>query len=478
MRPEIRVDSMRRRFEGKPDDRVGPSREAAAQGSPASPVPLLALCTGFFMVMLDVTIVTVALPPIGRDFHTGADLSGVQWVADGYAVVFAGMLLSAGSIGDRLGSKGVFQAGLAFFTATSVGCGLAPSLPVLVVMRLLQGLGAALVVPTSLALINASYPDRARRARAIGVWGGVSGLAAAAGPVLGGLMVAGLGWRSAFFVNVPIGVLGLLLTARHVTGPRPARTTRLDLSGQLAAVLSLSAAAYGAIEGGRAGWGSPAALAAFAVLPVAVAAFVLIERHAADPMLPPGLFRRPAFCGAVVVGLLLNTGFYGELFVVSFYFQQYRHFGVLAAGLAMLPQTAMVALAAFLGGRTTARIGPRVPMAAGLLVGAAGFTALLVAGRSTAYPLLVLPLALTGFGTAFTMPAAVATAVDAAPAHRAGVAAGVLNAARQVGSAMGVAVLGALVAPGGSFSHGMRLGCVIAASCFLAAAFCAVRTVP
>ena len=451
-----------------------------------SPLPLLALCSGYFMVILDVTVVTVALPPIGRDFHTGGDLSGVQWVADGYTVVFAGVLLSAGSIGDRLGAKAAFQAGLLGFVLTSAGCGLAPSLPFLVAARLLQGLAAALVVPTSLALIHAGYPDRAGRARAIGVWGGIGGVAAASGPVLGGLLVAGLGWRAVFFVNVPVGVLGWALTARHVpaaprparpAGARPAGAARLDLRGQLLAVLSLSAVAYGVIEAGRSGWTAPVPLAAFALAAPAAAAFVRVERRHRDPMLPLGLFRRPAFCGATAVGLLLNTGFYGQLFVVTFYFQQYRHYAVLSAGLAILPQSAMAAVASTLGGRVTARTGPRTPMAVGLLTGAAGFAALLVAGRSTPYPELVLPLAAVGFGMAFAMPATVAAAVEAAPAEHAGIAAGVVNCARQVGSALGVALLGALVAGGSGFPAGMRAGALAGAGCFAAGAVLTLATV-
>lgn len=447
-----------------------------AVGRP-SRLPLLALCSGYFMVILDVTAVTVALPPIGRDFHTGGDLSGVQWVADGYTVVFAGVLLSAGSIGDRLGARATFQAGLVCFVLTSAGCGLAPSLPFLVAARLLQGLAAALVVPTSLALIHAAYPRRADRARAIGVWGGIGGVAAASGPVLGGLLVAGLGWRAVFFVNVPIGVLGWALTSRHVSASRPAGAARLDVRGQLLGVLSLSAVAYGVIEAGRTGWTAPAPLTAFALFALATAAFLRVESRHRDPMLPLGLLRRPAFSGATAVGLLLNTGFYGQLFVVTFYFQQYRHYAVLWAGLAILPQSAMAAVASTLGGRLTARAGPRTPMVLGLLTGAAGFLALLAAGRSTPYPELVLPLAAVGFGMAFAMPATVAAAVEAAPGEHAGVAAGVVNSARQVGSALGVALLGALVAGGSGFPAGMRVGSLIGAGCFAAGAALTLATV-
>jgi MFS transporter, DHA2 family, methylenomycin A resistance protein len=433
-----------------------------------SQLPLLALCMGFFMVMLDATVVAVALPPIGQDFHAGGNLTGVQWVADGYTVCFAGLLLSAGSIGDKLGSRSAFQAGLVLFILTSAGCGLAPSLVVLVVMRLLQGLAAALVVPTSLALIQASYSDKARRARAIGVWGGVGGLAAASGPVLGGLLVAVFGWRAVFYVNLPFGLLGLALTARYVVAPKARGGARLDLPGQFLGIVALGALAFGIIEAGHAGWTDPVALSSLGLCVVCGAAFVLVEGRAADPMLPLGLFSGATFSSATAVGFFLNIGFYGQLFVVSFYFQSYRHYAVLWAGLAILPQTAMAAIASTLGGRMTARTGPRAPMLLGLAVGALGFAGLLVAGRSTPYLALILPLAAIGFGTAFTMPAAVTAVVESAPAERAGVASGVLNASRQMVSAVGVALLGALVTRSSEFQVGMRTGSLISACCFAA----------
>jgi MFS transporter, DHA2 family, methylenomycin A resistance protein len=451
------------------------ARRQAAGG--ASVWPLIALCTGFFMVILDTTIVTVALPPIRHEFHSGG-LSGVQWVVDGYTVAFAGLLLSAGSVGDRLGGRPAFQTGLALFVATSVGCGLAPDLGFLVAMRMLQGVAAALVVPTSLALVHASYPEREQRARAIGVWGGIGGLAAASGPVLGGLLVAALGWRAVFYVNVPFGILGLVLTARHVTAPRPARTGGLDLPGQFLVVTALGAAVYGIIEAGRSGPGGAGVVGAFAVAVVCGGGFVLVEYRSREPMLPPGLFRDAEFSSASLVGFLMNVGFYGQLFVMTFYFQEERHYGVLWAGLALLPQTAIAAPASAWGGRTTARTGPRRPMALGLTVGAAGFVALLAAGPGTPYPVLVLPLAAVGFGTAFTMPAATAAVVESAPAERAGVASGVLNAGRQVGSAVGVALLGALVTGASGFRTGMRTGAVISACCFAVGAAAALSPRP
>ncbi|MCQ4046556.1 MFS transporter [Streptantibioticus rubrisoli] len=451
-------------------------RAAVADPAPsraASRLPLVALCLGFFMVMLDATVVAVALPPIGRDFGSGGDLAGAQWVADGYTIVFAGLLLSAGSVGDRLGSKPVFQAGLGSFVATSVGCGMAPSLWFLVLMRLLQGLAAALVVPTSLALIHASYANKEDRARAIGVWGGIGGIAAASGPVLGGLLVSAFGWRSVFYVNLPFGLLGIALTARYVVAPRQQRVRGMDLPAQILGILALGAITFAIIEGGHRGWYSSMVLAAFALFVICGTAFVLVEQRVPNPMLPLSLFRHVTFSSATAVGLLLNIGFYGQLFVVTFYFQQYRHYAVLWAGLAILPQTAMAGLASALGGRMTARTGPRAPMTLGLLIGAAGFFALLVAGRSTPYWALVLPLGAIGFGTAFTMPAAVASVVESAPPNRSGVASGVLNASRQVGSAVGVALLGALVADAGHFESGMRAGSLISGGCFVVGALIA-----
>ncbi|MFD7169491.1 MFS transporter [Streptomyces violascens] len=451
----------------------GAAGAARARPKVASRLPLIALCLGFFMVMLDATVVTVALPPIGQSFGTGGDLAGAQWVADGYTIVFAGLLLSAGSLGDRLGSKPVFQAGLGLFVATSLGCGLAPTLWFLVLMRLLQGLAAALVVPTSLALIQASYTNKEDRARAIGVWGGIGGIAAASGPVLGGLLVSALGWRSVFYVNLPFGLLGLVLTARHVRAPRPQTARGMDLPAQFLGIVSLAAATYAVIEGGHRGWSAPVVVTSFVLFALCGVAFVLVERRSENAMLPLSLFRHVTFSSATAVGLLLNIGFYGQLFVVTFYFQQYRHYAVLWAGLAILPQTAMAGLASALGGRMTARTGPRTPMTLGLLIGAVGFVALLVAGRSTPYWELVLPLAAIGFGTAFTMPAAVAAVVESAPPNRSGVASGVLNASRQVGSAVGVALLGALVADTAHFESGMRAGSLFSGGCFVVGALIA-----
>ncbi|MGX1854980.1 MFS transporter [Streptomyces sp. NPDC055299] len=438
-------------------------------------LPLVALCLGYFMVILDVTVVTVALPVIGTSLHAG--VTGLQWVVDGYTVVCAGLLLFCGGLGDRLGGKAVFLGGLLVFTLASAGCALAPTVTVLVVARLVQGLGAALMVPASLALLRTAYPERAARARAFGVWGTVAGLAAGAGPVLGGVLVTGLGWRSVFLLNLPVGLAALLLTVRHVPHSPAGRARRgLDLPAQAAAAVALAALATGCIEAGALGWTRPAVLGAFAASVCGALAFLVLERRARAPMLPLALFRVRAFSASAVIGVLLNAGFYGLLFLAPLYFQQVHHYSALRTGCALLPAVGVVALGSALAGRLTARTGPRLPMVAGLVVGAAGLLGWLAAGPDTPWAVLAAPMACVGFGTALTMPASTAAVMEATPGERGGVAAAVFNAARQTGSALGVALFGTLVAAG--LVPGLHLSVLIGAAGFLIAAALAARRIP
>ena len=437
-------------------------------------VPLLVVCLGYFLVILDTTVVNVALPAIGRGLH--ARVGGLQWVVDAYTVVLAGLLLSAGALGDRLGSRRVFVAGLVLFTAASAACGLAPSLALLVGARVLQGAGAALLVPTSLALLHAAHPDRAARARAVGAWGAIAGVAAASGPIVGGAVTSALSWRVAFLVNIPLGVAGLALGGRHLPDPPGTPRRGLDLAGQLAGIAALASLTAALIEGGSRGFTSVGVAAGLLVALIAAAAFVLIERRAESPMLPLGLFRRPDLSAGTAIGLAINLAFYGQLFVASLYFQHLRGYSPLGAGLALLPLAILVSLGSALSGQTTARRGPRVTMLAGLCLGAAGFLGWTVVGAHSAYPLLVPALLAIGFGMSYTMPAATTAVTDSAPPGRVGLAGGALNASRQVGSALGVALLGSLVA-GGGFIAGMHAAGALAAATFLAAAGIALRWV-
>lgn len=426
-------------------------RHVSVSRTGAGWLPLAAICLGYFLVILDVTVVSVALPAIGTALRTG--VTGLQWVVDGYTLTFAGLLLFCGGLGDRIGGKPVFLAGLGVFTLASACCGLAPSAGPLIGARLAQGAGAALMVPSSLALLQHAYPDRRSRGRAFGAWGMVAGTAAAAGPVLGGILVSTVGWRWVFLVNLPFGVLGLVLTGRHVPAPpSPAPGAGLgrgmDLPAQLSAALCLAALTAALIEAGPLGWTSPVVLAGFGVCAAALGAFLPLERRARAPMLPLELFASRRFSASAVIGVLLNLGFYGLLFVLPLYFERARHLGALETGLALLPMAAMPMIASLLGGRVAGRRGCHVPMTAGLAIGGTGLLSWLLAGPATSYPLLIAPMVLSGFGIGFAMPATTMAIMDAAPARRGGVASAVFNAARQTGSAVGVALVGTMAASG------------------------------
>lgn len=421
---------------------------------------VLTVVLGFFVVMLDTTIVNVALPTMADTLDAG--VRELQWVVDAYTLVFAALLLTAGSLCDRLGARRVYATGLALFGLLSVVCALAPSAPVLIGARALQGIGAAAVVPGSLALLGRLFPDPAERTRVTGLWGGAGGVAAACGPVLGGVLISAVGWQAVFWVNVPVIALGLWLVLR--TGPdNPAGDHKTDLPGQTTAITALAVTTFAVIE--RRWW-----LLVPGVL--LLIAFLMAERRSDHAMLPPALFRRAAFTTPVVVGFALNVSFFGQLFVLSLYFQDYLHDNALTAGLALAPQACSAVVASPLGGRTAARIGATPTMLIGLLVGAVGFGSLVILDHGTPYPLVAVLSFTAGFGMAFAMPAATAAAVGAAPDGFSGIAGGVVNAARQTGSIVGVAVLGGMVGSGEGtgFIDGFHLAVALASGVFLVAA--------
>lgn len=428
-------------------------------------LPLIALCFGFFMVIIDATIINVALPVIARDLQGG--IANLQWVVAGYALTFACLLLSAGSLGDQFGAKPTFIFGLALFVATSVGCSLANTFSTLIIFRFFQGVAAAMMVPTSLALINAAYENPQERAKAIGIWAGVGGIAAASGPILGALLATALGWRGIFLINIPVGLIGIWLTKKYVISTHIKKTTpHFDLWGQVLSILSIAALSFGLIKAGSIGWGSAIVIGSLLIFVVLFCIFLLAEHRSASPMFPLNFFAHKTFSAAIAVGMILNISFYGELFLLPLYFQQIRDYSVLATGFALLPMTGVVAIASYLSGKVTSHIGAKLPMQIGLAVGAIGFLSLLILDRDgPSYWILILPLAALGFGIAFTMPAATVAVVHSVPANRAGVASGILNASRQIGSLLGVAIFGALVASG-QFIQGMHYSLMIASLVF------------
>ncbi|SEF32406.1 MFS transporter, DHA2 family, methylenomycin A resistance protein [Amycolatopsis pretoriensis] len=390
---------------------------------------LFTMCAGMFLVQLDVTVVNVALPSIGTDL--GAGLAALQWVVDGYAVVLAALLLTGGALGDVFGHRRVVLAGFALFGAASAACGVAGTAPWLVAARAGQGLGAALLLPGTLAVITNAYPGRAERARALGIWAGVSALALSAGPVLGGAVVAAAGWRPVFWLNVPIVLVAALATRRLV--PRGDRGPgRVDVGGIATAAPALGAGVYAVIGG---------SLVAGLVAVVLLAAFLVVEHRSAHPMLPLDVARRTA--AANFVAAAMNFAGIGAILVLTLYLQGVRHAGPLEAGLEVLPLFLPLSVLAPVAGRLAGRFGPRPPMVAGLALGALGMLNLLRLNGSSGYADLLPTLLGLGVGMGLLTTAVVTAAVAGIPPGRAGVASGINNTARQAGGALGVAVLGA-----------------------------------
>ncbi|MEU5088943.1 MFS transporter [Streptomyces sp. NPDC021356] len=436
---------------------AGSAPEAARGGSPAV---LGAALLGFFLICLDALIVTVALPGIGRSL--GGGVSGLQWVVDGYTLVFAALMLSAGTLSDRIGARRAYGGGLVAFALASATCGLAPSLGVLVAARLVQGGAAAVMMPTSLALVRQGFPDQAKRARAIAVWTVGGAVAVAAGPVLGGALTASLGWRWIFFVNLPADLLALALLARVPASGR--LSSRLDAAGQVTAMVTMGALTYGVIEGGAGGFGRPSVVASLLVAAAAAAAFLAAQAKGAHPMLPLPLFRSRVVAVSLVVGFMLNAAYYGGVFVFSLYLQQERGQTALHAGLLFIPMTALVAVVNLASAKLAELFGPRVPMVAGQLVGTAGLLALLTVGAHTGVWSVAALMVPVGLGGALAVPALTALLLDAVPGDRAGTASAVLNTGRQAGGAIAVAAFGALLSGADTFLTGMRWSMSLAAA--------------
>ncbi|MCP3723143.1 MFS transporter [Paraburkholderia sp. CNPSo 3272] len=420
---------------------------------------LWATSISYVVVILDTSIVNVALERIGASLAGG--VAGLQWVVNAYTLAFASLLLSGGTLGDRLGARQVYMAGLAVFTAASALCGAAPSLALLTLGRVLQGVGAALLVPASMALINGACASARERAAAFGVWAGLGGVAMAAGPLLGGVLIGLVGWRSIFLLNVPVCLAGIVMAARVAPQPRRGASRRLDLAGQAAAIAALALLSAAIIEAPAHGWRAPLVAGGLALACVAAIAFVALEKHRAQPMLPLGFFRDSVFTAAVLVSMISAFTFYGLLFGLSLYLQRERGYAPLHAGLAFLPLTVVVPIGSLLSRRAVAWLGPRALVALACLLAAAGYLGAAACG-TTRYDLLALPLPAIGLAASLVTPAATAALMATVDQGRAGIAAGVLNAARQTGAALGVAVAGAMIAGRASIGAGMRVNLLIA----------------
>lgn len=430
------------------------SRPAEAGDRRGRARTLLATSLGFAVVQLDVTVVNVAVRRIGAAF--GGGVPELQWVIGAYTLMFAALILTGGALGDRFGARRMFSAGFVLFVISSMACGLAPSIAALIAARALQGAGAAVLGSCSLALLTHTYREERERRRAVGLWAAGASVALSGGPVVGGVLIATLGWRSIFFINLPIGLVGLWLTQRYARETVRAKGRSLDLAGQLAAVVALAAFAGATIEAGPHGFTNSWVLAGFGLFIVALAAFVTSQARGPQPMLPLSLFRRRTFAGPALIGLLINVCFYGLIFVFSLMFQVQHGYSALRAGLAFGPMTGAILAANLSAGRVMDWLGTSSTILLGLIAMGVGCAGLIWIGPGTAYTEIVAQQMLLGGGIGLVVPPMTAALLQSVEPSRAGVAAGTLNAMRQTGSLLGIALFGSLIAGRKQFFSGLH----------------------
>ncbi len=420
---------------------------------------LVAMSLGFAVVQLDVSVVNVAIKSIGSGL--GGGVSALQWVVNAYTIGFAAFILTAGALGDRIGARRVFVAGFVLFMVASAVCGLAPDLGVLIGARAIQGIGAAVLVPSSLTLLNHIYTEPAARVRAVGLWLAGASLALSGGPLVGGVLIAAFDWRAIFFINVPVALVGIYLTLRYATETTQSRDRGVDVGGQVLAVVTLTALVAATIEGGSQGFGAPLVLAGFVLAAVAGAIFVTVEARGMRPMLPLGLFENRTFSVASAIGLLINTAFYGLIFVFSLLFQREQGLTPLQTGLALAPIMVGITASNVLAGRVNERFGPRRTVAVAIVVVAVACLALLGVSAGTSYAAMVVQLAALGAASGSIIPVITSELLGSVERSRSGVAAGTLNTLRQTGSAIGVALFGSLLVGRGGFMSGVHTSLAI-----------------
>ena len=430
-------------------------------------VVLLTCCLSVFVAGLDVTIVNVALPSIQRALH--APVSGLQWAIDAYTLVIACLLMFSGSLADRFGRRRVFQVGLVIFSLGSLLCSIAPSLGALVAFRAVQAVGGSMLNPVAMSIIATTFTEPAARARAVGAWGAVAGLSLASGPVLGGLLVSELGWRSIFWINVPIGALAVYLTQRFVPESKAARGKRFDPLGQLFVVTFLGPVTAGVIEGPRHGWASPLIIGLFVLAAGSIVGLVVVERRRSEPLVDMRFFRTPAFSGATLIALVALMTLGGFLFLNTLYLQDVRGYSPLHSGVLTIPMAAALAVFSTVSGRIVAARGPRLALVlAGLLL-AAGTGLMIGAGSHTGTLYLVFAYLLYGAGSGLVSTPITNTALSGLPRDQAGVAGAIASTCRQTGAAIGVAVCGSIVAAGsGGFVVTSRVAWAVLAGCGVA----------
>jgi len=404
---------------------------------------LAAVAFGLFMIMLDNTIVNVALPSIQRSLHMS--ISSLEWIVTAYALTFAALLITGGKLGDLYGRKRMFIAGLVVFTLASLACGLAPNAGFLIGARAVQGVGAALMNPATLSIITATFPPK-ERGQAIGIWAGVSALALAIGPLIGGLIVDNINWHWIFYVNVPVGVVGIIVSRWVIAESRDtSHEQSIDLPGLVTSGGSLLALSYALIEGNQHGWGSPEIVGLFVGAAVLLAVFIWLELRQRLPMLDLDLFKIGSFAGANIVAMLVSLGMFGVFFFISLYVQNVLGYSPTKAGAIFLPMTILIILIAPIAGKLSDRVGSRWLMGAGMTILGVSLLLYQRIGLHTGFWSLLPQLVLGGVGMALTMSPMTSAAMGSVPVDKAGVGSGVLNSFRQVGGSLGIALMGAIL---------------------------------
>ncbi|MCQ4127214.1 MFS transporter [Rhodococcus erythropolis] len=424
-------------------------------------------CTSLFVVGLDTTIVNVALPAIGEGFGVGT--VGLEWIVNAYTLVLASLLISSGALADRFGRRRIFQIGLVVFGVASIVCALAPSVGVLIAARIAQGVGGSMLSPVALAIVVNVMTDPKERAKAIGVWAAVFGLSMAAGPIVGGVLIESFGWRSVFWINVPVIAVVLVLTAVFVPQSRAEQPRRLDLPGQVLLMVVVGGSVALLIEGPRIGWLASGAIAGYVAVAAALAAFVRVESRKSEPLMDPSLFRHRPFTGAVLGAIVVFVALNATLLLGTFYLQQAREMTPAAAGAMTLPMAVAATICAPLSGILVGRFGARLPLLIAGSFTALGGLCLVSLDNSTGTATLLVAYLFLGIGFGFSNAPITNTAVNGLPRAQAGLAGGITSSARQFGAALGVALAGGMIAGSAQsdIAEASRAGWILVVACGL-----------
>ena len=442
-----------------------------SEGRPGT--ALGAAVVGFFLITLDAVIVNVALPSIQNSL--GGGIAGVQWVVAGYTLMFAVFLLPAGVLSDRIGSRRAFIAGVSLFVLTSAGCGFAPSIGALVALRFAQGVSAAMIMPSSMALVGQSYADTVRRRRALAVMAMGAGVASSCAPLLGGALSTAVSWRAIFLINVPAGLVALVLARFAAVSPR--RAAPFDALGQCLAAVAMFLLTFGAIRAGESGLADPQVLGAFALAVVAAVAFVVRERQATHPVVPVSV-RNRSVGACLVVGFSFVVAYYGLPFVMTLFLQQQRGLTPWEAGVVFVPMMVVGLLLTPVSPRVVERLGPRTVVVGGLLTMTIGLATLASMPASASLWLVASLMVLVGAGGPMVMPPTMALLLDSVPHHYAGSASGLFNTSRQVGGALAVAVFGAMMAGLPSLHDGVKASLAVTSVLTTATAVAVILLLP